>query len=71
LVVINTIWTIAFNSSYGWFAGVEGDDVVDQGLSGGTEREGFGRIGVPVFGGRGLADFELFARNGGHGGEAD
>lgn len=39
LVVIDAVWCVAFYAIDGRLAGVEGEDVVDQSLTRGTERE--------------------------------
>jgi hypothetical protein len=66
LIIVTTVGSITFNSSNCRFTGIKGDDIVDQGLTLGTERNGFGRIGRPVLRCRGLANFKLFSWNARH-----
>ena len=51
----------ALDAADGRLAGVEGEDVVDEGLAGGGQGEGFGWVGRVVAGWVRLADFEVFA----------
>lgn len=46
-------------------AAVEGDDIVDEGLTMWRELDGFGGVRGVVFGGMGLAGLVIFARGGG------
>ena len=69
LVIIHTIRRIALHALDSRLTAVQRDDIVDEGLAGGVQRQGFGRVGLVVFGGGSLADFEVFAGGGGVGGE--
>jgi hypothetical protein len=64
LVVVDAVRSITLDVFDCRFAAVEGDDVVDEGLAGWREEEGF-RWVVSVVSGGGLADFELLAWSGG------
>jgi hypothetical protein len=66
LVVVDAVGRVAFHALDRGLAGVEGDDVVDEGLAGGREGEAFAWVGGVVFGGGGLADLELLAGSGRH-----
>jgi hypothetical protein len=60
LVVVDAVGRVAFHTFDRWLAGVEGDDIVDESLTGGREGKALAWVGSVVFGGRGLADLELF-----------
>jgi hypothetical protein len=66
LVVVDTVGRVAFHTFDRWLAGVEGDDIVDESLTGGREGKALAWVGSVVFGSGGLANFELLARRGGH-----
>ena len=66
LVVVDTVGRVAFHTFDRWLAGVEGDDIVDEGLTGGREGKALAWVGSVVFGSGGLANFELLSRCGGH-----
>lgn len=61
LIVINAVGGIALNSADCRFAGIKGNDIVDQGLALGAELDRFRRVGRVVLRCRGLANFELFS----------
>lgn len=65
LVVVDAVRRVAAHFFDGGFAAVEVDDVVDEGLACGREREGFAGVGRVVFCGVGLAGFVVFAWGGG------
>ena len=69
MIVIHTVGRISLHALGGGFAVIESDDVVDEGLAGFGERERFGRVGRVVFGGSGLARFEVLAGSGAGGGK--
>jgi hypothetical protein len=66
LVVVDTVGRVAFHTFDRWLAGVEGDDIVDESLTGGREGKALAWVGSVVFGSGGLANFELLSRCGGH-----
>jgi hypothetical protein len=61
LVVIDAVCCVALNSSDCRFAGVEGDDIVDQSLALRTELDRLGGIGRVVLRRRCLTNFKLFS----------
>lgn len=61
LIVVYAVGGIALNSADCRFAGIKGNDVVDQGLALGAELDRFRRVGRVVLRCRGLANFELFS----------
>ena len=66
LVVVDAVGRVPFHALDCGLAGVEGDDVVDDSLASGREGKTFAWVGGVVFGGGGLADFELLAGCGRH-----
>jgi len=72
LIIVYAIRCVALDALNSRLAGVEGNDVVDQALTGWREVEGLGGIGREVFRGGGLARLEVFAgRGSGAVGEVD
>lgn len=61
LVIIDTVGCVALNSLDCGFAGVEGNDVVDQSLTGGRQLDALAWVGCVVFRRRSLTDFKLLA----------
>lgn len=61
LIIVYAVGCVPLNAANSRFAGVESDDVVDEGLTGGRELEGFGWVWSVVFGSGRLADFVLLA----------
>ena len=64
LVVIHAVRRISLHAVDGWFAAVERDHIVDEGLASGGEREGFRWVRSVVFCAGGLARLEVFAGGG-------
>ncbi len=69
LIVVYAVFGVPFNALACGLARVQGDDVVEEGLTGGGEFERFGGVGVVVVCGVSLPDFEVFAGEGGVGGQ--
>ena len=61
LVIVAAVGSVALDPSDCRFAGVKGDDIVDQGLALGAELDRFGWIGCVVLRCRGLANFKLLS----------
>jgi hypothetical protein len=61
LIVVDAVGGVALHTLDGGLTGVEGDDIVDECLSGGREGDGFRGVGFVVACGMGLADLESLA----------
>lgn len=64
LIVVDTVGRVPLDALHRRLAAVEGDDVVDEALTGGREGQAFTRVGRVVFGRVRLARLEVFARRG-------
>ncbi len=62
LIVVHTIGRVPPHALNGWLAPVEGEDVIEQGLTSGRERDGFRRVGRHVLGRGRLAGLEVLPR---------
>ena len=61
LIIIDTVWRVTLHTLDGGLAGVEGDDIVDERLSGRREGDGFRGVGFVVARGMCLTDLESLA----------
>jgi len=62
LIIVNAVRRVSLHALNGRLAAIEGEDVVDKGLTGWRQWERLGGIGSIVFGWMGLAGLEVLTR---------